>query len=149
MPSVDISVAKTDDATAMRAIAAAAYQPYIAEIGRPPAPMLADFGAHINEDMCFVLRVGGVVCGYAIIIEKSDGYWLENIAVHPEKQGCGNGLALLKAAEDYLAPHASFYQLYTNIAMHSNIIWYQRLGFKKIREVQVEGFRRIYFKKKL
>lgn len=51
--------------------------------------------------------------------------------------------------EDYLAPHASFYQLYTNIAMHSNIIWYQRLGFKKIREVQEEGFRRIYFKKKL
>ena len=66
MHSVDISVAKTDDAAAMRAIAAAAYQPYIAEIGRPPAPMLADFGANINEDMCFVLRVGGVVCGYAI-----------------------------------------------------------------------------------
>ena len=30
-----------------------------------------------------------------------------------------------------------------------NILWYQKIGFKKIREVTEKGFNRVYFQKKL
>ena len=36
--------------------------------------------------------------------EKPYGFWLENIAVHPDQQGNGFGNLLLQAVEDFLFP---------------------------------------------
>ena len=144
---IDIRRAVARDAGLMQAIAAAAYHPYIAEIGQPPAPMCADFDAHIAEDTCFMLWVKDGACGYAIIQQKPDGFWLENIAVHPEKHRNGFGTALLQASEDFLSQHTNRYQLYTNIVMRENIGWYQRLGFVQTKEAVVDGFHRLYFEK--
>ena len=37
-------------------------------------------------------------------LEKPNGFWLENIAVHPDQQGNRFGNLLLKAVEDFLSP---------------------------------------------
>jgi hypothetical protein len=41
--------ARPQDTATLAAIAHAAHQPYIARIGRPPAPMLADYDATIRD----------------------------------------------------------------------------------------------------
>ncbi len=145
----DIRPAMPEDAAALGAIAEAAYQPYIAEMGRKPAPMVADFDAHIAKDICLVLWLAGKIAGYAIILDRADGYWLENIAVHPEHHKKGLGTALIEAVEAVLRPRADHYQLYTNIVMQSNARWYLSLGFKQTKEVMEDGFHRLYFKKTL
>ena len=146
---LDIRCALTGDAPLMRAIASAAYHPYIEEIGHPPAPMLADFDTHIAEDICFMLWIQGRACGYAIILEKSDGFWLENIAVHPDQQGNGFGNLLLQAVEDFLSRHTDRYQLYTNIVIRENVHWYKWRGFNQTKGAVDERFHRLYFQKML
>ena len=145
----DIRRALAGDAQQMHDIAAEAYHPYIAEIGQPPAPMQANFAAHIAEDICFIIQEQGRACGYAVILEKPDGYWLENIAIHPDQQGNGFGNALLQAVEVFLSQHTHRYQLYTNIVMRENISWYQRRGFTQTKQVMEEGSHRLYFEKML
>ena len=102
----DIRPAMPEDAAVLGAIAQAAYQPYIAEIGRKPAPMVADFDAHIGKDICLVLWLAGKIAGYAIILDRAEGYWLENIAVHPEHHKKGLGTALIEAVEAVICPRA-------------------------------------------
>lgn len=147
--AADIRPAMPEDAAALVAIAEAAYQPYIAEMGRKPAPMVADFDAHIAKDICLVLWLAGKITGYAIILDRADGYWLENIAVHPEHHKKGLGTALIEAVEAVIRPRADHYQLYTNIVMLSNARWYLSLGFKQTKEAVEDGFHRLYFKKTL
>ena len=147
--AADIRPAMPEDAAALVAIAEAAYQPYIAEMGRKPAPMVADFDAHIAKDICLVLWLAGKIAGYAIILDRADGYWLENIAVHPEHHKKGLGTALIEAVEAFIRPRADHYQLYTNIVMQSNARWYLSLGFKQTKEAIEDGFHRLYLKKNL
>ncbi len=147
--AADIRFAVPEDAAALVAIAEAAYQPYIAEMGRKPAPMVADFDAHIAQDICLVLWLAGEVAGYAIILDRADGYWLENIAVHPAHHKKGLGTALIEAVEAFIRPKAGHYQLYTNIVMQRNARWYLALGFALTKQAMEDGFHRLYFKKTL
>ena len=146
---INIRSALKGDAKMMQAIASAAYQPYIKEIGRKPAPMIADFDTHIAKDVCLVLWLAGKIAGYAVILHRADGYWLENIAVYPEHHKKGLGTALIEAVEAIIRPRADHYQLYTNIVMQSNTRWYLSLGFKQTKEAMEDGFHRLYFKKTL
>ena len=143
---INIRSALKGDAKMMQAIASAAYQPYIEEMGRKPAPIIADFDAHIAKDVCLVLWPAGKIAGYAVILHRADGYWLENIAVHPEHHKKGLGTALIKAVEAIIRPRADHYQLYTNIVMQSNARWYLSLGSKQTKEAVEDGFHRLYFK---
>ena len=146
---LDIRHALTGDALLIQAIASAAYHLFIEGIGHPPAPTLANFDSHIAEDICFMFWIQGRACDYAIIIEKPDGFWLENIAVHPDQQGNGFGNFLLQAVEGFLSRHTDRYQLYTNIVMRENVHWYKRRGFTQTKEAVEDGFHRLYFLKML
>ena len=60
------------------------------------------------------------------------------------------GTTFISFIENYLISEKfNFYQLYTNEKMIENILWYQKIGFKKIKEVTEKGFNRVYFQKKL
>ena len=100
-----IRKATMDDAGICAAIAVAAYQDYVPLMGRRPAPMLADYAAHIARDTVFVVEIDessdGVVVGFIIIIKKGDGYWLENIAVTPRASEQGLGKRMIDFIEDY------------------------------------------------
>lgn len=140
---------KAVTAAALLAIAREAYQHYVSDIGREPAPMGADYAAHIDEDVVITAYHDDVLVGFGVIIDKDDGLWLETIAVADGYRGQGIGTKLLAEIERYIAQRAHSYQLYTNEKMTQNIDWYLRLGFTITAVKEEEGFQRIYFKKEL
>ena len=71
-----------------------AYRHYIARIGRPPAPMLADFTRHITDDTVFI-ATNDMICGYVVLCHDLVCWRLDNIAVTPSSQGQGIGAALI------------------------------------------------------
>ena len=110
--------ATSSDLAAIQAISDKAYAVYVAAMGQKPGPMLADYAAHLAGDVVLVAADGdGLVRGYAVILDRPDGFWLENIAVDPDSQGQGTGRLLLKAAEDWLRARTDRYRLYTNVKM--------------------------------
>ena len=148
---MQIRQATTDDIPALRMIAADAYAQYVELIGRKPAPMVASFDDHLQNDVIFVATVPpeNHVAGYAVIVNKADGFWLESIAVASAHNGHGIGTGLITHVEAYLASRTASYQLYTNVKMARNILWYQRLGFAETGRGVEAGFERVYFRKTL
>ncbi|MGB0689266.1 MAG: GNAT family N-acetyltransferase [Candidatus Puniceispirillum sp.] len=148
-----IRKATMDDAETCAAIAVAAYRDYVPLMGRRPAPMLADYAAHIARDTVFVVEIDeastGVVVGFIIIFKKGDDYWLENIAVTPSASEQGLGKRMMDFIEDYLRPLCDRYQLYTNVKMERNIGWYHALGFSETFRGEVDGYDRVYFEKEI
>ena len=167
-----IRKATRGDAEICAAIAAAAYADYVLLMGQRPAPMLADYAAHIAGDIVFVVedtvaetKNDGAKCdafgrdafgrdafgvvGFAIIVKKGDDYWLENVAVSPLAAGKGLGRHIMGFVEGYLRPLCDRYQLYTNIKMERNIGWYHALGFTETFRGEVDGYHRVYFEKEL
>ena len=139
------------DKSQIENIASKAYQKYIDLIGKKPAPIVADFLKHLNDDYVFVIEdvQHSQLIGYAVLVLKNNEYWLENIAVHPTKSKQGFGTQLISHIEDFVSKSASTYQLYTNVKMYENIDWYKRIGFLELKRIKVEGFERVYFIKKL
>ena len=148
---VRIRPATGGDADAIRAVAGSAYLQYVEAIGRKPAPMVADFVKHLEDDTVFVAETGdgGGIAGYAVVLVKNGEYWLENIAVAPAQSGRGVGSALVKHVEAWISRRADMYRLYTNVKMERNIGWYRRLGFEETGRALEDGFERVFFAKKL
>ena len=133
----------------LSALANAAYQEYVAVMGKKPAPMEADYAMHLTKDEVFVALDVDVLIGFAILMTKPDGYWLETIAVDKAYRGQGIGGRLIEAVEAYLAPIANTYQLYTNEKMTKAQSWYITLGFVETDQRHEAGFARIYYRKSL
>ena len=144
-----ISQTKDVSAVTLSFIAKEAYSHYVNEIGRAPAPMVADYEQHLREDIIFTVKISQKVVGFAIIQQKDDGYWLETIAVLPDYSGQGIGSRLIHQIEAYLCPLATHYQLYTNEVMRDAQNWYVKLGFQETDRRMCDGFQRIYYRKKL
>ncbi|HAG24549.1 MAG TPA: GNAT family N-acetyltransferase, partial [Alphaproteobacteria bacterium] len=86
--TITIRHAAPSDLASIQAISDAAYGVYVAAMGQKPGPMLADYGAHLADDAVLVAAdSGGVLRGYAVMLDRPDGFWLENIAVDPAAQG--------------------------------------------------------------
>ena len=135
--------------SALALIASQAFQLYCGEMGRAPAPMTADYAHHLQEDVVFTVEEGDLLIGFAIIMQKTDGFWLETIAILPDYSGMGIGTKLMHAIEHYLRARTSSYQLYTNEVMRAAQSWYKRLGFNETDRRLGDGFQRIYYQKKL
>jgi ribosomal protein S18 acetylase RimI-like enzyme len=120
-------------------------------MGKTPAPMVADYAAHLANDIIYVVEDTrqNTIIGYAVIVVKDQEYWLETIAIAPDRSQQGIGTRLIRFVEDVIARSATEYQLYTNVNMLENIDWYQRLGFTEVRRERVDGYERVYFIKRL
>ena len=144
---MNICCATFSDAPNLVRLAHEAYRHYIGRIGRPPAPMLADFNRHIIDDTVFI-AINDVICGYVVLCHDLACWRLDNIAVAPSSQGQGIGAALIRHSESFMAKSGAIsYQLYTNELMHENINWYQNTGFCEIARREDHGFKRVYFEK--
>ncbi|MCP5366488.1 MAG: GNAT family N-acetyltransferase [Hyphomicrobiales bacterium] len=120
-------------------------------MGRRPAPMVADFAAHLARGELAVLEDGGgVVAGYVVMFAKPGAWFVENVAVDPVRHGTGLGRALMGHAESAAraAGHGRL-TLYTNIHMTENLAFYPRLGFSETHRVTEDGFDRVYMEKVL
>ena len=149
MTEIDYYLNPQNCANRLTEIARQAYQPYVAVIGKEPAPMVADYGAHLADDTVITASLDDKIIGFAVLIDKPDGLWLETIAVADGYRGQGIGTALLAYTQTHIREKADSYQLYTNEKMIANKDWYLRLGFTITAIKEQAGFRRIFFKKVL
>ena len=134
------------DVAAIRAVAEAAYAPFVAPIGRRPAPMDADFAAQVAAGQVRMAGADGFCASYADV----DGWHVENLAVRPEAQGAGVGGALLDDAERLAREAgAGAVHLYTNVSMTGALAFYPRRGYVETGRRREAGFDRAYFRKVL
>jgi ribosomal protein S18 acetylase RimI-like enzyme len=144
----EIRRATPEDAPAVTEVVAAAYGHYTERIGRPPAPMLADYEAVIREHDVRVLAHGDRVVGVLVLIPQGQGLLLDNVAVHPDYQGRGWGRRLLALAEEEARRGgATFIWLYTNEKMTEDVALYTSLGYVETERMVVEGYRRVSMRK--
>jgi len=123
-----------------------AYNPYIDDVGKVPAPMLDDYGDLIERGVVRVADASGEVVGLIVMWAEPDHFYIDNIAVDPAHRSLGLGAGLLDAAEAAArAADRSEIRLYTNEAMTSNIGYYQRRGFVETHRAVSDGYRRVYF----
>ena len=146
----EIRPAQLADASAITACVAAAYRHYVDRIGKPPAPMLDDYAELIQRHKVFVLAEGDNIIGVLVLIEKDQGFLLDNVAVNPAYQRRGLGRKLIEFAEaEALRLGFSSIILYTNVQMTENIDLYRKLGFVETGRKQEQGYQRVYMRKHL
>ena len=142
--------AEPGDVAALRRIAAVAYQPYVARIGRAPAPMTADYAQAVRAGQTWVAVEDGQVAGFAVLVAGPGYLLLENVAVRPAAQGRGIGSRLLGLADEQARRLGlSEVRLYTNEVMTENQAIYARLGYVETGRRTEDGYRRIYMEKPL
>ncbi|MEL6599433.1 MAG: GNAT family N-acetyltransferase [Pseudomonadota bacterium] len=139
-----IRQAQPSDLARIREIAQAAFERYVSEIGRRPAPMDADFESAIAGGGVIVF--GTVPLGYLASRKEGDALQIDNLAVDPATQSRGIGRTLLDAAlrtarDERLARVT----LYTNAAILEARDWYASLGFRQSDRRVEDGFDRVYF----
>lgn len=142
--------ATPEDEPAIRACARAAYARYVADIGREPAPMRADYAAHITRGEAHVAEDGGGFLGYVVFFPEDGAMMLDSVAVMPGAEGQGIGRRLIALCEEAaLAGGLPAVRLYTNAKMTGNLTLYPRLGFVRTGRRTENGFDRVFFEKRL
>jgi GNAT superfamily N-acetyltransferase len=138
------------DVEVIAGLAHDAYQHYAARIGRPPAPMTADYAATVGRGQVWVAERGARVVGFVVLLDADDHLLLENVAVDPRAQGLGVGARLLALAEGEARRRGhGRIELYTNEAMTENLAYYPRKGYVETRRGEQDGYRRVWFRKVL
>ena len=138
------------EAAAVAALVERAYAPWVAVIGRRPAPMDDDYGARCAAGQAFILERDGARTAVIVLEDAADHLWLDNLAVDPRWQGKGLGRALLDFAEEE-ARRRGFAEvrLLTHQKMLSNIALYGRLGYVETGRRVEEGFARVFMAKRI
>jgi len=132
---VSIRPANDTDAGAIHALTHAAYAKWVEVAGRLPLPMTVDYAQALRAHRFDLLYAGEALAALIETTPEADQLLIVNVAVHPDFQGRGFGVRLLKLAED-LANQASLTgtRLYTNRLFEPNIRLYARLGYRIDRE---------------
>jgi GNAT superfamily N-acetyltransferase len=144
-----IRPAQPHEAAAVRDVVLSAYQRYVPVIGARPGPMRDDYARRIAQQEAWVLDVAGIV-GVLVLEQRPDCFLLDNIAVRPDRQGCGCGRLLLDFAEAEATRRGwDAITLYTHVLMHDNIAIYAARGYVERDRRQEKGFDRVYMEKRL
>ncbi len=147
---MEIRPATPRDIPQVKACAEAAYEIYVAAIGKKPAPMMADFAGAEAFGQLHVAEVDQEVAGFVVFYDRDDHVHLENVAVSPHHQGKGIGRALVEFVErDARARGSAAVELYTNVKMTGNLSLYPALGYAEIGRWSEDGFDRVFFRKTL
>lgn len=145
------------DLPAIGACIEASYRPYVARMGREPAPMLADYGAlvaagqvHVVDDDGKGDGEGARLAGLLVAFAEADQLFIETLAIDPAIQGRGLGRRFM----DFAAAQAeglglAKIRLYTNVHMTEAQSFYLRLGYLETGRVHEEGYDRIYYEKSI
>lgn len=145
-----ITEATRSDIPAIKSIVNAAYTKYLPRIGRPPAPMLADYDELLSTQQVYVLKAGTRVVGSIILSrgEDSDSIKVNNLVVDPVAQGRGYGRLLMSHAESLARQQGlAAITLFTNLKMYENIALYGKLGLVETGRRTEDSYERVYFRK--
>ncbi|KAK7909051.1 hypothetical protein PG985_014929 [Apiospora marii] len=168
MGDVQIIRATPGHVPAIRAMVQAAYAKYVDRIGRPPAPMLADYSKILEEGKQEVwvlaapesntdakLSSSSSSTAVGSIILATDpscatALKINNLVVDPNSQGKGYGRVLMRFAEELARCRGlEKLTLFTNVMMWENIGLYAKLGFTEVERRVEDGYERVYFEKGL
>lgn len=142
--------AERRDIEAATRLAHDAYQHYAARIGRPPAPMEADYAATVADRTMWIAEDDDRMLGFVVLVGSDDHLLLDNVAVDPLAQGRGVGARLLALAEDEARARGyGRIELYTNEAMTENLTYYPRKGYIETHREEQDGYRRVFFAKSI
>lgn len=128
-----------------------AYTPYISRIGRPPGPMLDDYGALIRDGRVHLLVDAGAALGLVVLIDEPPStLLLDNVAVDSASRGKRHGRRMVDFAERQAVLHGrSSIRLYTHALMNENIALYAKLGFTETHRARENGLDRVHMRKAL
>ena len=150
MIDVQLEPARREDLPFVTGCAEMSYKIYVQRIGKPPAPMVADFPAALSQGELEVISANGEKAGFLISQMRHGDLYVENVAVHPDFQGRGIAKALFSILEQRAMQNdLSAIELYTNEKMTENLAFYPKLGFAEINRRSEAGFNRVYFRKTL
>ena len=118
------------DAAAIAALTRAAYEKWVAVLGRAPKPMTAHYDVAVRDHLIELLEVDGQLMGLVECIAEPDHLLIENLAVSPAAQRRGYGHRLMAHAEDLARSlGVGEVRLYTNKLFAENVDFYKRLGY--------------------
>jgi ribosomal protein S18 acetylase RimI-like enzyme len=128
----------------------AAYGHYVERLGGLPGPMTDDYADVVRRHRVIVAERGGELLGLVVLSVSDEGFFVDNVAVHPSHQGMGVGKALLEHAES-AARHAGFdsIYLYTHERMVENLALYSRIGYVEYDRRPLADARLVYLRKNL
>ncbi len=127
-PSFRVAVA--DDLETVRTLTEAAYAHFVPVLGAPPLPMTEDYAPRIGCGEVRLAEIDGGVAGVLVLERHADHAMIWSVAVAPDRQGRGLGLALLRLAEhEARGLGLPALRLYTNALMVRNLALYERFGF--------------------
>jgi N-acetylglutamate synthase-like GNAT family acetyltransferase len=139
-----------DDVDGIQRLVVAAFGKYVDRIGRPPAPMAADYAELLTTSRVWIIEHDGEVVGVLVTQAQSDHLLLDTIAVAPTAQGGGHGRVLLERADqDARELGLPEIRLCTNEAMTENLEFYPRRGFHETGRGVQDGYHRVFFAKAL
>ena len=139
-----------DDVDAIEGLVAEAFGKYVERIGRPPAPVVADYAALLDESRIWVVERRDAIIAVLVTQHHGDHLLLDTVAVAPAAQGGGHGRRLLEQAErDAAEQGLTEVRLCTNEAMTENLVFYPRHGYRETGRGTQDGYRRVFFSKSL
>lgn len=142
--------ARPEDASPIAALIDEAYTPYVARIGRKPAPMLDDYRQVLLETDTFVLTDNEEILGVLVMSREGRELLLINVAVSPRHKGKGLGKQLMSFCEEHAVNvGCEAVRLYTHERMTENIAIYKKLGFVETHRATEDGFARVFMRKTL
>ncbi len=147
--SAKLVAASASDLAQIADCARSAYAHYVERMGQIPAPMIADFPAHLADpqDHVDLIQHDGMFAGYVVWRLRPDDLFIDNIALLPSAQGQGLGRAAILMLQQAALSHSrTALELYTNEKMVENIAFYKRLGFVETRRITEHGFARVYMR---
>ena len=142
--------ARIADAPAITSLVQLAYGHYVGRIGFPPRPMEDDYTEVIASSQVTVAEDHAAIAGVIVLNTDAEGFFIDNVAVHPTYRGRGVGRVLLEFAEDE-ARRAGFdsIYLYTHEKMTENIELYAKIGYEEFDRRRQDGFSLVYLRKRL
>ena len=130
MSRLSLRTATAADVPRLSDLVAAAYAHYVERLGRPPRPMTDDYAEVVRSHRVTVAERDGEILGLVVLGVSDEGFFVDNVAVDPSRQGSGVGKALLEHAE-IAAREAGFDSIYlfTHERMVENLALYSRIGY--------------------
>jgi ribosomal protein S18 acetylase RimI-like enzyme len=138
------------DAASVAALVDAAYGHYLERIGMQPGPMTDDYTTVIRDRRVTVAEHDGAVVGVVVLSVTDEGFFIDNVAVHPSRRGTGLGRTLLQLAEaEARRAGLDTIHLYTHEQMTENLALYARIGYVEYDRRSQGGFSLVYMRKQL
>lgn len=143
-----IRLAALPDLKGLIACVDAAFQPLAERIGKPPAPMLADYPDLVAHGRVHLLEAEGRVAGVLVSEVGEAEIFVETLAIDPRMQRLGAGRRLMAFAEDEARRVGCLrVRLYTHAMMREARSFYQALGYQEVEPRDEDGFERVYLDK--